>query len=215
MSEKSDPQSTDGGKRRSSSMFQRARSSLFRSKKNGGSDVATLRGTSGSDFEGTAKVTRGAGSDILGCGCFGGGKEKTLFLLIKGPFCFVFSKETSSSPKYAISLMNMTTDVKDPSRGQQTVLLESSLGDVEYTFVFSTAEFADIADRFSATVSQQAQAALTKQVRERLGHNHLINNRASIFVAEKIALSKLDDQPEVPVTAADVMSSVPLNPVGY
>jgi hypothetical protein len=62
--------------------------------------------------------------------------------------------------------MNMTTDVKNQSRGQQTVLLESSLGDVEYTFVFSTAEFADVADRFAATISQQAQAAQTKQVRE-------------------------------------------------
>jgi ribosomal protein L27 len=215
MSEKSgSSQSADGGKRRPS-FIQRARSSLFRAKKTGGSDVATLRGTSGSYFEGTAQVMRGSGSDFLGCGCFGGGKDKTLFLLIKGPFCFVFSKETSSSPKYAISLMGMTTDVKPPSRGQQTVLFESNLGDVEYTFVFSTAEFADIAERFAATVSQQAQAAQTKQVRERLGHNHLINNRASIFVAEKIALSKLDDQPDVPVSAADVMSSVPLNPVGY
>ena len=62
--------------------------------------------------------------------------------------------------------MGMTTDVKPPSRGQQTVLFESNLGDVEYTFVFSTAEFADIAERFAATVSQQAQAAQTKQVRE-------------------------------------------------
>lgn len=191
--------------RRRSSLFQRARMSFYRSKGDRGADVETLRGTRGADFEANAKVQRGT-SDAVLCGCFGGGGDgepkKVRFVLIKGASCFVFANEEAASPKYAIKLGFMKTEVHGT-----TVELQTTLGDVEFRFVFDKAE---LAERFSAVVIEQASIAEADVAKKRLGHAHLLNKRASTRYAEAIADQKEKDQPEAPITAAEVMEQVPM-----
>lgn len=90
------------------------------------------------------------------------------------------------------------------------VLLESSLGDVEYEISFATEE---VAIKFANTVKTQAAAAVSAQVRKRLGHEHLLTKRASVRYAETIAQKKVEDQPETPVTTQEVLDNMPLQGV--
>lgn len=191
--------------RRRSSLFQRARMSFYRSKGERGADVATLRGTRGADFEGNARVQRGT-SDAVLCGCFGGGGDgelkKVRFVLIKGASCFVFASEESSAPKYAIKLAFMKAEVHGTN-----VELQTTLGDVEFRFAFDQA---GIAERFASVVTEQASIAEADVAKKRLGHGHLLHKRASTRYAEAIADKKEKDQPEAPITAAEVMEQVPM-----
>lgn len=191
--------------RRRSSLLQRARMSFYRSKGERGADVATLRGTRGADFEGEARVIRGT-SDAVLCSCFGGGgngePKKKRFVLIKGSSCFVFASEESTSPKYAIKLAFMKAEVHGT-----TVELQTTLGDVEFRFAFDKAE---IAERFAGVVTEQASIAEGDVAKKRLGHGHLLHKRASTKYADAIADKKEKDQPEAPITAAEVMNQVPM-----
>jgi hypothetical protein len=181
---------------------------VFRHKNggNGGSSPATLRGTKGADFENEGRINRG--SDGI-CGCFGGRKEdKDRFILVKGPFCFVFSNEDSTSPKYAIGLQNMRAQMKQAGAGSRGhVLLETNLGDMEYELSFATEA---IAQEFARTVKEQAATATSEIVRKRLGHEHLLHKRASVRYAETVALKKVADQPDAPVSAQEILSNLPL-----
>jgi hypothetical protein len=157
-----------------------------------GADVETLRGTSGADFEGNATIKRGDGGD--GCGCFGGSKDpKDYFVLIKGPFCFVFKSVEDPSPKYAISLAFMKPVARAPSQGRSIVVLETNLGDVEYEMSFADET---TAKAFKNAANHQALAGQAEQVRKRLGHEHLLTKRGSVRFAEGIALQKINDAPE-------------------
>jgi hypothetical protein len=172
-----------------------------------GSSPQTLRGTKGADFENVGRINRG--SDGIGCGCFGGPKEdKDRYILVKGPFCFVFTSETSSSPKYAIGLQDMRGKFNEKSRAGSRgyVLLETNLGEMEYELSFATEA---IAREFATTVQQQSKAATSEIVRKRLGHEHLLNKRSSVRYAEAVALKKVDDQPDAPVSAQEILSNLP------
>jgi uncharacterized membrane protein YkoI len=123
-------------------------------------------------------------------------------ILVKGPFCFVFSTNKTSSPIYAISLSHMKAVVDDST----TVTLETNLGDIEYEVTFEDAE---TAKEFAKTVAKQAAAGQAEEIRKRLGHEALLVKRSSIRYAESVALKKLDDQPEVPVSAEELISNMP------
>ena len=88
---------------------------------------------------------------------------KDKFLLIKGPFCFVFKKEEDPAPTYAISLAHMKAKVQPPQGALHVVTLETNLGDVEYEISFpeagSAKEFAEVATR-------QASIGETEEVRK-------------------------------------------------
>lgn len=171
-----------------SSFLHRMSQSFRRSSGDRGADVETLRGTHGADFEGVAVIQRG-GIDG-GCGCFGGKDTKEKLLLIKGPFCFVFHNEDDLAPKYAISLAHM----KAKNQAQSLVVtLETNLGDTEYEISFVEEKSAK---DFVFAVTQQAARGETEEVRKRLGHDHLLSKRASVRFAEKVALKKVEDQPE-------------------
>ena len=123
-------------------------------------------------------------------------------MLIKGAACFVFSNEEASSPKYAIMLAHMKTEVDGA-----TVVLETALGDVDYSFVFKNVEEAQ---RFASVVAEQASVAEAEQVKERLGHGQMLQRNKSERYAQSIAAKKEKDQPEQPMTAAEVMAAMPM-----
>lgn len=99
------------------------------------------------------------------CGCFGGNggdePQKERYILIKGPFCFVFSNEEAPSPKYAISLAHLKAEVLP--RGSSTAVLETSLGDVDYKFMFDTEE---TAQKFVSAVHKECKAAAAESVKK-------------------------------------------------
>jgi hypothetical protein len=179
---------------------------------NGGSSVETLRGTKGADFENAGRINRG--SDGFGCGCLGGlsPEDKDRYILVKGPFIFVFTSETSDSPKYAIGLQNMGAKVKQAAAGSRGhVLLETNMGEMEYELSFATGA---IAQEFAVVVMEQSATAASEAVRKRLGHDHLLNKRSSVVYAETVALQKVADQPDAPVSTQEILSNIPLvNPL--
>jgi hypothetical protein len=131
-----------------------------------GADLDTLRGTHGPDFEGYAKINRSGGAGIS-CSCFGGSSKddkNEKIILIKGSYCFVFIKETDSSPKYAISLAHQTAKLQQPpSHGLHRVTVETSLGDIEWELQFETKS---IADQFVAAFRKQAAIGEADEVRK-------------------------------------------------
>ena len=92
-------------------------------------------------------------------------KDKWAFILIKGPNCFIFANDQGTSPKYAIELARKKAYVKD--NDDKTVSLETSLGDVEYTFVFTTTEEAS---KFASTATKQAAVGEREIVRKVCPH---------------------------------------------
>jgi len=81
------------------------------------------------------------------------------FLLIKGPYCFVFKDENAPAPKYAISLAHMVP--RESSKGQ--VALETSLGDQEYIVTFDDGQ---VAPEFVSVVKKQASVGEQETVRK-------------------------------------------------
>lgn len=192
------------------SLFSRARASFVRSGGQRGATCENLRGTSGADFESQGDVFRGQSPG--GCFCFGvgggGGSDSEVLILIKGPFCFVFKNETAASPIYAISLAHMKAKHNAPSSTRDhSVVLETTLGDVEYEFVFADAE---TAEKFETAATGQAAAGEAALVRKRLGHEHLLRKRASVRFAESVAMKKVEDQPEAPVSGEEIMANMPI-----
>jgi hypothetical protein len=175
----------------------------FRSGGETGAGVEKLRGTHGADFEGTAKVLRGGGGG--GCSCiFGGGNsDKTdKFVLLKGPFCFVFKSDTSNSPLYAINLAEMKTEQKGP-----VALLQTNLGDTQYELQFAEEE---VAKKFCKTASKLAKAGQNDEIRKKLGHAHLLNHTKSVMFAASVANKKIEDQPSAPLSNAEIAQNVPI-----
>ena len=210
--------------KRRSSLFQRARASFYRSRGQSGASVETLRGTSGSDFEGFALVERCSGEDFsISCNpfsCCCGQKDGLYFLLIKGYHCFVFKDEDSVAPKFAVELNHRKAVLQPKHDANHCVInLEASLGSVEYKFTFAksyldendTVTTPDAkASAFVAAVAAAASAAQTDEVRTRLGHGGLLNKRSSVRYANNIGLAKAKEQPEKPVGMGEVMREMPV-----
>merc|ERR1712085_76837 len=78
--------------------------------------------------------------------------------------------------------------------GEKTVTLETTLGDVEYTmFGFSNGKSAE---KFIAIANKQAYIGEVEEIKYRLGHGHLLKQSKSIKYAGKVAMQKVNDQPE-------------------
>ena len=127
--------------------------------------------------------------------------HKNRLLIIKGPFCFVYSGEQALAPKYALGLYQMNADVN-----ASTVLIKTHLGDVHYEVNFDSKEDANI---FSRSLKKQASSAHTEEMRKQLGHGGLLNKRASVRYAETIAMDKVKDQPDKPLSTTEVMENIP------
>jgi len=201
-------ESSTASKRRST-FFKNKRFSFFRSAGQRGADLDTLRGTTGADFEGLGRIHRAAGG--IGCLCFAGqtsekGANKERYLFIKGPHCFIYNSETSSTPKYAISLANVRAEVKPVAHGRHPVVLMDNLGDVQYELSFASDE---LAKQFANVVRAEANVAQTEEARKRLGHGHLITKRSSLRYIETVAKKKLGDQPEKPITTGEIAENYP------
>lgn len=210
--------------RRGSALFAAARASFVRTRGQSGASVEQLRGTSGSNYEGYANIHCGEGDfDAFNIFSFCCGKRSELyFVLIKGFHCFVFENEGSKSPKYAIELINrkaviqpshdtIIPHVAHPGAGDDTgyttVHLETSLGDVEYKFTFANME--NTASEFCNAVAVASNDASTEMVRKRLGHENLLTKRSSMKFANAVGTAKAKDQPDAPVSAAEVVAGMP------
>ena len=125
-----------------------------------------MRGKNGPDFEGYATINRGNDIDF-GCGCFGPAKDKKeRLVLIKGPFLFVYLKETDKAPKYAVSLVYMKPILQKSAGKTYEVWLETAMGDVEYELCFAQK---NIATQFVEAVTEQAAAGQADVVKK-VGH---------------------------------------------
>jgi hypothetical protein len=88
-------------------------------------------------------------------------RQKEKFILIKGPFCFVFDNDKGQAPRYAISFS--LSHLKAQIKGETSVTLQTSLGDVDYEFFFNDAS---TAVTFQGVVSNQAAAGETEEIRK-------------------------------------------------
>ena len=209
-------------KRRRSSIFERARASFYRSRGQNGASVETLRGTTGSDFEGFALVER-CNAEALDCNpfsCCCGHKDGLYFLLVKGYHCFVFKDEDGVAPKFAIELNHRKAALQPKHDANHCIVhLQTSLGDVEYKFTFAKSHLDENdtvrtpdakAGAFVAAVLAASSAAQTDEVRTRLGHQGLLDKRGSVRFAINIGKEKAKQQPEKPVGMGEVMREMPV-----
>jgi hypothetical protein len=165
-----------------------------------GASVDKLRGAHGADFEGDATVLRSGGGG--GCSCIFGGRDKSeKFVLLKGPFCFVFKSEAASSPLYAINLVEMKAEQKGP-----VSLLQTNLGDTQYELHFTDER---VAKKFCKTANKLAKEGQNDEIRKKLGHAHLLNHTKSLMFAASIANKKVDDQPSAPFSNEDIIQNIP------
>ncbi len=65
------------------------------------------------------------------------------------------------------------------------------------------------ATEFCNAVAVASNDASAEKVRERLGHDKLLNKRASMRFANAVGAAKAKDQPDAPITSAEVMSGMP------
>lgn len=135
--------------------------SFARSKGERGADVVTLRGETGANFEGPARVTRGQSEGCFSCiGKIGSSEpDKERYVLIKGSNLFVFLKEDSAAPKYAVDLARKVVNVHPASGHCQMVYLETTLGDIEYKFKFDLKENPELGNNFAKALKEQIKVA--------------------------------------------------------
>mmetsp|Transcript_694 Transcript_694/g.976 ORF Transcript_694/g.976 Transcript_694/m.976 type:complete len:208 (+) Transcript_694:187-810(+) len=201
-------------RRRSIRFIKKARV-FMRSKGKRGADVDTLRGNAGADFEGEAIVTRNTGLSLFGC-CGNRDMKTKKYIVVKGPQIFVFSKDTSSSPKFAIPLKHQTVQEHDILGYTQVITLESGLGDVEYKFKFNLRENRATADNFCNVLREQIIVGNCEEVKDTPGHE--TEKTKSLIYAKIVADKKEKDQPDNPDKEVlgdvrDVLLSDPLMPL--
>lgn len=180
-----------------------------------GQSVEDIGGTTGADFEAFGGVTAGRGGGGGGiCCCFRDPDVREYgsprrYILVKGSSCFVYEKDTSLSPLYAIKLAGSVPVVPSAKGKYQVVTLESALGDAKFSFTFDiNEENSEIIQSFISVVRRAAVGALVEEKRRELGHGDLINKRASVAHADMVGVSAAARQPSQPIDAKDHMEMV-------
>ena len=87
-------------------------------------------------------------------------------MLVKGTNLFVFLREDSSSPKYAIELAHKTVTLHPISGHSQIVTIENGLGDIEYKFRFELRENSDLAKNFSNVLKEKIAISDTNEIKD-------------------------------------------------
>jgi hypothetical protein len=168
--------------------------------------VENLRGTQGARFEGYCTITRGSPGLF---DCFSGNRfrRSICYVLIKGPFCFVFLTQDSPSPNYAIGLLHMEANLKTSiSCSRPVVALQYRLGNVDYEFFFNAME---IATQFKTAIDIETKSAHIEAVRKQLGHDKLVTKRPSLTFAETVGKDKVSNQPAVPSSNQEILYAMP------
>ncbi len=160
-----------------------------------------MRGNTGADFEGEAIVIRGqTGFGLFSCFDFGRRKSNNnKYILIKGPFVFVYSKQTASAPTYSIPLKHQRVNVHDIKGNSQVVTLESGLGDIEYEFKFDLNENRELGANFGRVLEEEiviGNTAEVKEVRYAIAYNeidfgHIQFNTLILLLRELLHCQKL------------------------
>lgn len=125
--------------------------------------MEALRGTQGGDFEGPVTICRG---EVVGCGCFGGGdSKKEMFIMIKGPFIFVFKHDKAQTPEYAISLVQLKVNLQGQLHelGDTIVTLQSDQGSIEYDLSFYEEA---LANEFVSAANKHANIGFPEEIKE-------------------------------------------------
>ena len=137
----------------------------FRSKGSRGACIETLRGHSGADFECEAIVNRGK----WGVGLFLLFWKKSTrkdYIVVKGPFIFVYNSPSAPSPKFAIPLKHETVEIHDIHGKSQVVSLKTGLGDIEYEFKFDLAENENLGKVFCRILKEQINVGNCDEVKK-------------------------------------------------
>lgn len=113
---------------------------------------------------------------------------------------YSITNNPQQSPLYAVSLVNMTA-----SQNSAVALLRFSFGDIDYEFQFEDEERSK---KFFAKAKALAEHGNAEEVRKKLGHEHLLNHTKSLMFAEKIALKKVEDQPEPYIAPLEALGAV-------
>lgn len=144
-----------------------------------GANIEMLRGDSGADFECEAIVHRGKFSRVAQ----GGSsllrfltkfqRNKKDYLVVKGPFIFVYSSLNSPSPKFAIPLKHQIVQVHDHSsyggdrkRKTQVVSLQTVLGDVQYEIKFDSTDNEGLGKTFGNVLKEQIRVGDCNEIKE-------------------------------------------------
>lgn len=175
--------------------------------------MKTLRGKTGADFEGEARVTRGNRSAF--CSCFGekgGEPNKQRYVLVKGTNLFIFAKETSPAPKYAVDIPHKKIVLREKVGHSQIVTIETGLGDVEYKVKFDLRANEHVAKNFALALKEEAAVGETNEIKEKLGHRSAFKASKSIMYADTVAAQKRKNQPDAPLTMGEAMINVPTMP---
>ena len=86
--------------------------------------------------------------------------------MIKGANLFVFAKEDSAAPKYAVELTHKKISLHEALGHTQVVTLESGLGDVEYKFKFDLRENPELAKNFAVAMREQVAVGESNEVKQ-------------------------------------------------
>ena len=87
-------------------------------------------------------------------------------MLVKGTNLFVFVREDSSSPKYAIDLAHKTVNLHPISGHSQIVTIEDGFGDIDYKFRFELRENSDLAKNFSNVLKEKIAMSDTNEIKD-------------------------------------------------
>lgn len=159
--------------------------------------MITLRGLTGADFEGEARVKRGHGLFAIFSFCSGERAWKSRYVLVKGTNLFIFANENAPTPAYAVELPHKRIALNDKHGNTQTVTIETNLGDVEYEVKFDLRENAAVAKNFAMALKEEVAVGNTNEIKKKLGHS-TIHKSKSIKYADTVAAQKIKDQPDSP-----------------
>jgi len=93
-------------------------------------------------------------------------QNKKRYVLVKGTNLFVFAKDTSPAPKYAVTVPHKKIILHKSIGQTQMVTIENGLGDVEYKFKFDLRENENVAKNFVIALKEEAVVGETNEIKE-------------------------------------------------
>lgn len=135
-------------------------------------NVKNICGRCGADFEGEAIVRRGNSNNILGLDLPFWLKPKLStrkdYIVIKGPYIFVYDTSIAPEPRFAIPLrrhFKIESSIHRKKKSQ-TVSLKTGLGDVEYKFKFNLNDGKkELGNQFCRTLKRQINVGTSESTK--------------------------------------------------
>jgi hypothetical protein len=93
-------------------------------------------------------------------------QNKQRYVLVKGTNLFIFAKETSPAPKYAVDIPHKKIVLREKVGHSQIVTIETGLGDVEYKVKFDLRANEHVAKNFALALKEEAAVGETNEIKE-------------------------------------------------